>query len=95
MVSGSSLNLMTGVRSLIRPLGDTYEAHMGCSYSSASGGFGLLVLSDWAVICSAKPLRSNPLADFIKRYINKLLLLSCAHLFSHMTHDLLKKIVVD
>ena len=31
--------------------------------------------SDRAVICSAKPLRSYLLADFIKRYINKLILL--------------------
>ena len=72
-----------------------YRRFMRCSYSSASGGFGLLVPSDWAVMCSAKPLRSDPLADFFKRYINKLILLSYAHLFSHMTHDLLKKIVVD
>ena len=33
----------------------------------------MLVPSDWAVICSAKPLRSYLLADFIKRYINKLI----------------------
>ena len=45
------------------------------AYSSASGGYGLLVPSDRAVICSAKPLRSYLLADFIKRYINKLILL--------------------
>ena len=43
-------------------------------YPSASGGYGLLVPSDRAVICSAKPLRSYLLADFIKRYINKLIL---------------------
>ena len=35
----------------------------------------MLVPSDRAVICSAKPLRSYLLADFIKRYINKLILL--------------------
>ena len=47
---------------------------MRCRYSSASGGYGLLAPSDRAVICSAKPLRSYLLADFIKRYINKLIL---------------------
>ena len=41
---------------------------MRCRYSSASGGFELLVPSDQAVVCSAKPLRSYLLADFIKRY---------------------------
>ena len=40
-----------------------------------SGGFRLLVPCDRAVICSAKPLRSYLHADFIKRYINKLIIL--------------------
>ena len=40
-----------------------------------SGTFQLLVPSDRAVICSANPLRSYLLADFIKRYIYKLILL--------------------
>ena len=35
-----------------------------------SGGFLLLVPGDRAVICSAKPLRSYLLADFIKQYLN-------------------------
>ena len=34
----------------------------------------MIVPSDWAVICSAKPIRSYLLADFIKRYKNKLIL---------------------
>ena len=42
---------------------------------SANGGFRLLVPSDRAVICSAKPLRSYLLADSIKRYINKLIII--------------------
>ena len=33
------------------------------------GGFGLLVHNDWAVVCSAKPLRSYQLTDFIKPYM--------------------------
>ena len=48
---------------------------MRCRYSSASGGFGLLVPSDWAVICSAKLLRNYMIADFIKRYINEIVIL--------------------
>ena len=48
---------------------------MRCRYSSASDGFRLLVPGERAVICSAKPLRSYLLADFIKRYINKRILL--------------------
>ena len=40
-----------------------------------TGGFGLLVPCDRAVICSAKPFRSYLLADVIKQYINKLILL--------------------
>ena len=51
-----------------------YQCFMRCRYSSASGGYRLLVPSDRAVICSVKPLRSYLLADFIKRYINKLIL---------------------
>ena len=35
-----------------------YQRMMQCRYSSASGGFGLLVPSDRVIICSAKPLRS-------------------------------------
>ena len=35
----------------------------------------IIFYRDRAVICSAKPLRSYLLADFIKRYINKLILL--------------------
>ena len=44
------------------------------------GGFGLLVPSDRAVICSAKPLRSYLLADYIRWYIKNfiiILLLLC------------------
>ena len=48
---------------------------MQYSYASAGGGFGLLLSRDWAVICSAKLRRSYMLADFITRYINKLILL--------------------
>ena len=47
---------------------------MRCRYSSASGGSGVLVPSDRAILCSAKPLRSYLLADFFERYINKLIL---------------------
>ena len=47
---------------------------MRCRFSLAAGGFGLLEPSDRAVICSAKLLRSYLLVDFIKRYINKLIL---------------------
>ena len=58
------------------PVGSShgYQRFMRCRYSSASGGYGLLAPSDRAVICSAKPLRSYLLADFIKRYINRLIL---------------------
>ena len=35
----------------------------------------IIFYSDRAVICSAKSLRIYLLADFIKRYINKLILL--------------------
>ena len=52
-----------------------YQRSMQYSYASAGGGFGLLLTSDWAVICSAKLLRSYMLADFITRYINQLILL--------------------
>ena len=45
--------------------------YIWCTYSSASSGFELLVPSDWAVICNAKPLRIYLLADFIKRYIKQ------------------------
>ena len=57
------------------PVGSShgYQRFMRCRYSSASGGFRLLVPSDRAVICSAKPLRRYSLADFIKRYINELI----------------------
>ena len=51
-----------------------YQHFMRCRFSSATGGFGLLEPSDRAVICSAKPHRSYLLIDFIKRYINKLIL---------------------
>ena len=71
-----------------------YRRFMGCNYSSASGGFGLLVPGDWAVICSAKRHRSDPLADFIERYIENSYYYY-VHIFYHLTHDLLKKIVVD
>ena len=59
------------------PVGSShgYQCFMRCRYSSASDGYGLLVLSDRAVKCSAKPLKSYLLADLIKRYINKLILL--------------------
>ena len=53
----------------------TSALSMQYSYASAGGGFGLLLSSDWAVICSAKLRRSYMLADFITRYINKLILL--------------------
>ena len=45
-------------------------------YCSASGGFGLPVSGycHQTVICTAKPLGSYLLADFIKGYINKLML---------------------
>ena len=36
---------------------------------------GLLVPSVWAVMCRAKPFEVYLLADFIKRYKNKLILL--------------------
>ena len=55
-------------------------------YSSASGGLGLLVPSDRAVICSAKPLRGYLLVDFIKRYINKLILLLLYIVFDKNNH---------
>ena len=53
-----------------------YQRFMRCRNSSASGGFVLLVPSDRAVICSAKPLRNYLLADCIERYLNNLILLS-------------------
>ena len=57
----------------LSPVGSSngYQRFMRCRYSSASGGFRLLVPSDRAVICCAKPLRNYPLSDFI---INKLIL---------------------
>ena len=61
---------------------------MRCRYSSASGGYRLLVPSDRAVICSAKPLRSYLLADFIKRYINKLILLLLLLLIVGKRHNI-------
>ena len=75
--------MTTGVRIQRRPLekpstvgsSHGYQRFMRCRYSLASGGFRLLVPSDRAVICSAKLLRSYLLSDFIKRYINKLILL--------------------
>ena len=42
-----------------------YHPFMRFEDPTASGGFGLLVPSDWAAICSAKLLRSYRLADFI------------------------------
>ena len=44
-----------------------YQHLMLCRYSSVSGGFGVLVPSDRAVICGAKLLRSYLLADFINQ----------------------------
>ena len=41
-----------------------YQGFTQCRYSLASGGFGLLVPSDRAVICSAKPVRSYLLVRF-------------------------------
>ena len=52
-----------------------YQRFMQCRYSSAGGSFGLLAPSNRMVICSAKPLISYLLTDFIKRYINKLIIL--------------------
>ena len=46
-----------------------------CLFQGVIEYYTLLVPGDWAVICSAKPLRSYLLADFIKRYINNLILL--------------------
>ena len=69
-------------------------AFMRCRYSSASGGYALLVPSDRAVICSAKPLRNYLLADFITRYINKLILQygsmkqsGCVHYWPLLTYQ--------
>ena len=41
-----------------------YGCFLRCRYSSTSGGFGLLVPSDLAVIGNAKPLASYLLAIF-------------------------------
>ena len=43
-----------------------YQGFTQCRYSSASGGFQLLVPSDRAVICSDKPVRSFLLVRFHK-----------------------------
>ena len=44
----------------------------------------MIVPSDRAVIFSAKPIRSYLLADFIKRYINKLILYYIIIMFSSL-----------
>ena len=53
----------------------------------SSGGFGLLVHNDWAVVCSAKPLRSYLLTYFIKPYITKLISLYYYYLHERMLYD--------
>ena len=59
------------------PVGSShaYQRFTWCRDFSASGSYGLLAPCDRAVICSTKPLTSYLLTDFIKGYINKLILL--------------------
>ena len=75
-----------------------YQRFMQCRFSSARGGFGLLVPSARAVICSAKLLRSYLLIDSIKRYIhvNKLILCFMQEhsIFSSLLTKILGTIVV-
>ena len=51
------------------------------------GGFGLLVPSDRAVICSAKPLRSYLLADYIRRYIKNLIIIIIIIMYSYTSEQ--------
>ena len=54
--------LVQGSKPALVELSPVGSSHMGTSPLCV---FGLLVLSDWAVICSAKLLTSYRLADFI------------------------------
>ena len=66
------LDLTTAVQTTRRPLEKPSPVGSSHGYSSASGGFGLLAPSDRVVICR---LRSYLLTDFIKLYINKLIII--------------------